>query len=37
MGIIKVSDSKSDFKLTQGHWLSCYLIGHLWFPISYPL
>jgi len=25
------------FKVIQGHWRLCHLIGHIWFPISLPL
>jgi len=29
--------SKMTVKLTRGHWQSCHLIDHVWFPICLPL
>jgi len=29
--------AKVTFNITQGHWQSCYSIGHTWFPISLPV
>jgi len=33
----RLKTSKVTFSLTQGHWQSCHLIGHTWFPINLPL
>ena len=35
--ITKVSDNKSDFKLTQSHRQSCHSIAHIWSPICLQL
>ena len=29
--------AKVTFKVIQGHWQLCHLIGHMWFSISVPL
>jgi len=37
MSIATDKTAKVTFSLTQGHWQSCYSIGHTSFPISLPL
>ena len=35
--VLSVATTKVTFKLTQGHWNSCYSVGHTWFSICLPL